>query len=339
MRLNLFILFLVSSPLYADIYLSETRVYNLVTGEARLVSGINVDGDSAGFIVQDANQEWLGTGPDGKTYRVFTLKYSFSGQITLTVDESFYSNIGNCEFNGEGDQKQLYVGWTVMQPGISGTIYSSAGALYSSGFSQGVGVQSRWRGIPVGQPTFTATFNNSSQSADVYITNGPQGIYTMPGGKMVYVHTDGERPNALPYADIYGLSCGAVLGVGESIPTEPIEPPAPDIVCDFSTGGDIDLGVVDITSASNRYASTYLYTQCTDDATVTATIQKSGGGNNLLQMGGLNLRVIFDNSSDKKTYSANTSQNSQIIWGQVTSVGTLTPGDYSQSMVVYLNYE
>ncbi|MBG5898545.1 hypothetical protein I5E15_18625 [Providencia stuartii] len=112
-----------------------------------------------------------------------------------------------------------------------------------------------------------------------------------------------------------------------------------DVYCNFTTDGDINLGIVDSSSASGRYASTYLYTQCTDDATVTATIQKSGGGNNLLQMGGLNLRVIFDNSSDTKTYSVNISQNSQIIWGQVTSVGALTPGDYSQSMVVYLNYE
>lgn len=183
---------------------------------------------------------------------------------------------------------------------------------------------------------------STSRPLWVLVVDGPTGNYTLPGGGGAYGYRQNE-PIPMALAATSELSKGTLAGVGASAGVELIivAPPVeiPDVYCNFTTDGDIDLGIVDSSNANNRYSQTYLYSQCTDDAIVTAKIQKSGGGNNLLQMGGLNLRVIFDNSSDTKTYSANTNRDSQIIWGQVTSVGTLTPGEYSQSMIVYLNYE
>lgn len=176
-----------------------------------------------------------------------------------------------------------------------------------------------------------------SEPIYLLITNGPSGYYIYNGNKYYAIQQGTPVYARYTMRGTYVYQGSAFESSTIIIPPDTIDPV--DVQCDFSIDGDIDLGAVDSSSASGRYASTYLYTQCTDDATVTAKIQKSGGGDNLLQMGGLNLRVIFDNSSDTKTYSANTSRNSQIIWGQVTSVGTLTPGEYSQSMVVYLNYE
>ncbi|MEY1577698.1 hypothetical protein AB7Z98_02335 [Providencia manganoxydans] len=184
---------------------------------------------------------------------------------------------------------------------------------------------------------------NTSQPLWILVVNGPTGNYILPGGGTAYGYRQNEPIPVALAAAIEASRDGKISGVGASAGVELVivAPPVeiPDVYCNFTTDGDIDLGIVDSSNANNRYSQTYLYSQCTDDAIVTAKIQKSGGGNNLLQMGGLNLRVIFDNSSDTKTYSANTNRDSQIIWGQVTSVGTLTPGEYSQSMIVYLNYE
>lgn len=335
----LILLLLLSPSLYADIYLSETRVFNLVTGQARLVSGINVEGDSSGFIVQDANQPWSATAPDGKTYRITTLKYSYLGTITLTVDSSFYSAGGNCSFSGTGG-RELFVGWTVMQPGVSGIVYNSAGALFYEDFGGGVGVQTRWRGIDDGQPTFKATFNSPGTFAYVYVSDGPAGMYTMPGGKNVYVHGAGKRPNAVPYADIYGMTCGSVLGVGTQMDTDPVEPTDPDTYCEFSIEGAINLGVLDAGTANGASASTQLYTTCNADSTVTATLRGADVSDNVLTMGGLTIPVTFDEGGGNKlTYTANTGQTAQKINANVSSVGTVEPGTYSKSVIIYLNYQ
>lgn len=336
MKLKILLLLLILSPaLYADIYLSETRIFNLVTGEARLVPGIEVSGDSAGFIVQDANQPWTTT-KNGKTYQVTTLKYSYQGTVSLKVDAGFYAATG-CTFLSGG--QQLYVGWTVMQPGVSGVIYNSAGALYYQGFGGGVGAQTRWRGVDGGKPTFTATFNDPGLFAYVYVSDAPAGFYTMPGGKSVYVHTAGQKPNAVPYADIYGLTCGAVLGVGTTMETDPIEPVDPDIYCDFDINNDINLGVVDAGSALGTSASTQLTTTCNADTTVTAIIRAADGGDNIIKMGGLTIPVTFDNDTNKLTYQANNGQNQQKITARITGVVAPEPNQYSKSMVVYLNYQ
>lgn len=341
MKLKFFLFLLIIAPLsYGDMVQYETRVFNLVTGEATLKPGISVVGDAAGFIVQDANDPWTGTATNGKQYKVSTLKYSYQGTVTLTVDASFYSAIGgNCSFLESGRTREAFVGWTVMQPGVSGVVYNSAGALYYDGFSGGVGVQTRWRGMSAGKPEFKATFNNSGVFAYVYVSDGPQGLYKMPGGKSVYVHTSGQVPNAVPYVDIYGLSCGAVLGVGTVIPAEPIEPPQPDIVCDFSTSGAIDLGVLDVTTANGASGTTELYSRCTGDATVTAVIRSADGKDNVAELGGLTIPVTFSNGTNTITYSANTGTNTQNIYARVSGATSLTPGEYSQSMIVYLNYE
>ncbi|MEQ4693665.1 hypothetical protein [Providencia manganoxydans] len=228
-----------------------------------------------------------------------------------------------------------YVGINCSQTPYRATWWASASGGNSSDFS----------GFPSssGVKKVNSIQGSTSQPLWILVVDGPTGNYTLPGGGQAYGYRQNE-PIPMAVAAIAEASIsGNVSGVGASAGIELVivAPPVeePDVFCNFATDGDIDLGVVDSSSANNRDSQTYLYSLCTGDATVTATIQKSGGGNNLLQMGGLNLRVIFDNSSDTKTYSANTSQNSQTIWGQVTSVGTLIPGDYSQSMVVYLNYE
>ena len=342
--INVIILLLgFSHTVYADVYLATSRVFNLVTGSAVLIPGISVEGKGDGFITQDANKPWVGVGPNGQNYNVSTLNYFYHGVITLTVDASFYNSLGNgCVFlnDGQTSNKQLYVGWTVMQPGVSGTIVNALGAIYYTGFSAGVGVQSNWRGIGNGQPQFDATYSNSSISAEVYVTNGPSGIYRMPGGKQVYVHTAGQSPNAVPYADIYGLSChgGSVLGVGVSIPTIPIEPPEPDLTCTFSISDPINLGSLDVTNALGRKGSTTLITQCSGDASIKATIRTSNGSDNIIQLGGLTIPVTFSNGTNRLTYSASTGTTTQNIYAEVTGASDMVPGPYSRSMIVNLDY-
>lgn len=328
----------------ADIYVYISRIFNLVTGSAVLIPGIKVEGQGAGFITQDANKPWVGVGPNGKNYNVSTLNYSYHGVVTLTVDASFYNSLGNgCVFlnDNQTSNKQLYVGWTVMQPGVSGNIVNTLGALYANGFGAGVSAQTNWRGIDGGQPQFNATYSNSSLSAEVYVSNGPAGIYTMPGGKQVYVHTAGQSPNAVPYADIYGLDChgGSVLGVGVSIPTTPIEPPDPDITCTFSVSGPINLGSMDVTNALGRKGSTVLTTQCSGDTSVKGTIRAASGKDNIIQLAGLTIPVTFSNGTNQVTYSANTGTTTQTINAEVTGASGMVPGSYSESMVIYLDYD
>lgn len=325
----------------ADIYMYITRIFNLVTGEAKLIPGLNVQGLGAGFFTQDANKPWTGVGPDGQSYKISTLIYTYHGVVSLTVDSAFYNTLGGgCSFT-DSSSKQLYVGWTVMQPGVSGNIINSLGALYADGFGAGVSAQTNWRGIDVGQPQFVATYDNSSIAAEIYVTNGPRGIYTMPGGKKVYVHQTGDSPNAVPYSDIYGLSChgGGVLGVGVSIPTTPIEPPDPDTVCNFSVTDAINLGSLDVTNAVGRKGSTTLITECTGDASVNAVIRRASGGDNIIQSGGLTIPVTFANGKNELTYSAVKGTVTQNIYAEVKGASGLIPGQYTESMVIHLTHD
>lgn len=334
----LFILFFISPFIYAAPYPNESRVFNLVTREARLVSGITFDHDSAGFDVQDANNVWMGVGPDGNSYQVSTLKYSYRGTISLDIDESFYNRIGNCEI--DSPSAQIFIGWTVMQPGISGIVYKENGALYDAAFPAGVGVQSRWIGMDLGKPEFVATFSRPTLAAEVYVTNGPRGIYKMPGsGREVYVHGDGQSPNVLPYSDMYGLSCGdqAILSVGDPIPTDPIEPPTPDIVCNFDFDDNVlNLGTVDQTSAAYTSVSTNLNGYCNADASVDLEVLPSR-----MEMGGLTIELMFDNDSDEKSgwYLNENRSDRTPLKAVITDVGTVTPGTYSKSGIVRINYE
>jgi len=337
-KYSLFFLLLFYVPFtFAEPYPNESRVFNLVTGEARLVNGISITGNGAGFIIENANSPWKGVGPDGNSYDVTTYRYSYMGVISLSIDPAFYSAVGNCSFDGN---VQVFVGWTVMQPGITGNVYNSAGASYFDGFSGGVGVQSRWVGVPNGKPEFIATFNNSSLYSFVYVSTGPQGLYTMPGGKRVYVHNAGMTPNSVPYTDIYGLNCGAVLGVGTTLPSEPLVPETPNLSCNFSMSGDINLGSVDKTTALGTSGSTILQSICSGDADVIATIRTTKDMSNVIQMGGLTIPVTFDNNTGKLTYQVRntTALTLTKITAQITAVASTTPGEYSEAMIVSLSY-
>ncbi len=303
-------------------------------------SSVNVD-----YIY---GSELTAIGPNGQQYRAqwIGIYGSFAGYIT-SLSPSTHCSISGCpsgfvigepgSFEGVPDLSPR-TNMGCRSPGIScGPIsyfYAQLGAPSEIG-----------KPIPSSTDTVNVSVSIRSDEATwILLTDGPSGYYTGPFSGSVRGYQVGR---SLPYM-LYvcmdaqdGATCAtSTVATAGLVPDFPLPPEVGDpVVCNFSTDGDIDLGTVDSSSASGRYASTYLYTQCTDDATVTARIQKSGGGNNQLQMGGLNMRVIFEDGSDTKTYSANTYQTQQIIWGQVTNAGTLTPGEYSQSMIVYLNYE
>lgn len=332
-----FILFFMSPYSYSAIYNSGSEVFNLVMNDARMVQGITFD-HVGNFVVEDTNDVWMGTGPDNQKYKVSTLKYSFDGTIYLDMDDDYYNKMGNCEIIDPS--AQFFIGWTLMQPGISGIVTNAQGALYFSGKGSGVGVQTRWRGFPLGRPDFVATFSEPSLYAYVFVTDGPEGMYQRPGdGKLVYVHGAGQAPNAIPYSDMYGLSCGdtAVVAVGESIPTDPIEPPIPDTVCNFDFDDNIlDLGTVDQTSAAYASVSTNLNGYCNADASVDLEILPS-----TMEMGGLTIEMMFDNDSDEKSgwdLSENRRDRTPLK-AVVSDVGTVIPGSYSKSGVVRINYE
>lgn len=59
------------------------------------------------------------------------------------------------------------------------------------------------------------------------------------------------------------------MSVGEPIPTEPIEPIEPDLVCNFWLDEDtLDLGVVDQNSAMKANRSGVISGQCNSDVIV-----------------------------------------------------------------------
>lgn len=337
----IFAFFFISPFVYAEPYPNETRIFNLVMRAAYLIPGVEFQHTSSTFDVMETNDIWLGVAIDGKSYKVSTLKYSYSGTISLNINESFYYGLGNCEI--VDPKAQLFVGWTVMQPGITGTVYNSAGALYDKGFGGGVGVQTRWVGMPLGKPEFIATFSAPGLSAEVYVTDGPQGFYTKPGrSSPVYVHGAGARPNVIPYADLYGLSCGdhAYLSVGEPIPTEPIEPIEPDLVCNFWLDEDtLDLGVVDQNSAMKANRSGVISGQCNSDVIVNLEVLPQD-----MHMGGLTVSMSFDDnywSAKKNNWQLDRDKvENSILWAQVSSIDTdLVPGNYSKSGIIKIEYE
>ncbi|EMI5492250.1 hypothetical protein REJ26_003395 [Providencia stuartii] len=334
LRILLFLLGLI--PIYSQaVYKAQTGVFNLVTSTATQVTGGSIVGDANGFSAVDANNIWKGIAPDGNTYNVSTLNYSYNGTITFSIDNSFY---GDCYFDPNISRREAFIGWTVMKPGITGNVTKDDGALYSPNYPSGVGVQEKWIGIPDGEPDFVIEFNNPNVSAQVYVSNGPSGMYTMPGnGRRVYVHGAGQSPNVLPYSDIYGLSCGDVVRIGYPIPSEPIEPPEPDTVCDFWLNDDtLDLGTVDQKSAANANASARLNGICNADASVNLRATPYD-----MKMGGLTIRMMFDdyNSNTKSNWNLSEDRTeSTSLWAVVTNIGNVIPGDYSKSGVVYIDY-
>lgn len=294
---------------------------------------------SGSFIYQDLGQPITATSlVNGQRYNLKKLQITPPSSFSMVSNSSWWQ----CSGANNGQKYSYQAGFTILRDGV--TIYTgNAGqvGLYHSEYADAHWSNMVYFALEYGRNNVTYDVAVDAYASEGYIyasDRGPSGLYSLPGGKQAYAYRDNARPLVALTMRIF-TSGGTCMGTNSESWLPPVDPEIPNIVCNFSTDGDIDLGILDSSSANNSYSQTYLYSQCTDDAIVTARIQKSGGGNNLLQLGGLSLRVIFDNSSDTKTYSVNTSRDSQIIWGQVTSVGTLTPGKYSQPMIVYLNYE
>lgn len=140
---------------------------------------------------------------------------------------------------------------------------------------------------------------------------------------------------SLPAYPQYIRSNGGVV-----IPPIVLPPVVPTVQCDTTVEGPIDLGTVDQTNAMGRTASTWLRVQCTDDATIKATVRLSGGYNNVASLGGLTIPVTFDNNTDTSSWTvSDTAPSATKLTATVTNVGTTVPGEYSQSMVVNIVYE
>ncbi|MEY1030837.1 hypothetical protein [Providencia stuartii] len=77
----IFAFFFISPFVYAEPYPNETRIFNLVMRAAYLIPGVEFQHTSSTFDVMETNDIWLGVAIDGKSYKVSTLKYSYSGTI------------------------------------------------------------------------------------------------------------------------------------------------------------------------------------------------------------------------------------------------------------------
>lgn len=323
---------------YSSLGIAGNWDYGMGTGADTPVQMDLQASQSGSFIYQDLGQPLTATSlADSQRYTLKKLQVIPPSSFSMVSNSSWWQ----CPGANNGRMYTYQAGFTILRDGVA--IYtgnSEQVGLYHLEYSDAHWAIMELFSLEYGRNNVNYNVALGADASEGYIyasDSGPSGLYSLPGGKQVYAYRDNAKP--LVALTMRILASGQCMGTNSENWLPPVDPEMPNIVCNFSTDGDIDLGVVDSSSANNRYSQTYLYSQCTDDAVVTARIKNSDGGNNLLQMGGLSLRVIFDNNSDTKTYSVNTNLDSQIIWGQVTSVGTLTPGKYSQPMIVYLNYE
>lgn len=181
----------------------------------------------------------------------------------------------------------------------------------------------------------------ASTSGYVYSVNGSSGVYRRKDGSYVYAFADNSSIKLVGGPRVSGgLGCQIRNGIGEFYAQIAPLDPEPIVFCDFSITGDIDLGIVDPTTARGTSSSTSLITQCTGNTTVTAMLRKSDGVDNIVNVGGLDIPVYFNNNGQYKiTYSAGKDVISQYISAKVSTVGILTPGEYTHPMVLTFTYE
>lgn len=178
----------------------------------------------------------------------------------------------------------------------------------------------------------------------VLIVDGPTGSYTLPGGTSVTGYRSGTNIPFTVGLNMRGVNssytfAGVTGGASVTLPVPPIVEPDP-VACNALVGADISLGTVDSSTALGASGLTTLIVQCTDDATVRATVRASNGPDNIIKMGGLTIPVTFGNGLSTGTWPAtNVTPVSTTINAKVTVVGALVPGEYSTSMIVNVTYD
>lgn len=209
-----------------------------------------------------------------------------------------------------------------------------------------------------GNPSYTITGGTSSPAWMLVIDPADANQFVGAGGgsirgylpyssqkiRLLVSGSSGEdgQPNVVLWYSGFPSMPQMINPATDGIIVPPIVPPPviPTVQCDVAVDGPIDLGTVDQTNAMGRTASTWLRVQCTDDATVKATVRLSGGANNVASLGGLTIPVTFDNNTDTSSWTvSDTAPSATKLTAAVTNVGTTVPGEYSQSMVVNLTYE
>lgn len=309
-------------------------------GSASVNSGIDID-HSGEMEIEPTGSTWRGVSDtDGQTRTISTMQYRFPGTITATFPSSCYkSSAGSF----------VMAGWGVYQPSVVTSFTQSMGALYSSPgnpVSAGSYYKIEWESGDVVPQGYQFTFRGQNLAGQVYVTTGPSGIYRPVGSsdKPTYVHSSQDVPNARPYLQVDYSACGTIFRLGDPpLPTPPIIDPNETVTCNFSINDDINLGTVDITTALGTQGSTKLYSQCNGSASVTATIGKSTNRNsNIITKGGLTIPVYFDGyGGEPKTLTYPVGENfiSHNITAKITSADTVIPGEYSESMIISINYE
>ncbi|MCS3433871.1 hypothetical protein [Klebsiella sp. BIGb0407] len=309
-------------------------------GSAAVNSGITID-HSGEMEIEPTGSSWRGVSEnDGQTRTISTMRYRFPGTITATFPRACYKSSG---------ASWAMAGWGVYQPSVVTSFTQSMGALYSSpGSPQSAGsyYKIEWASGGAVPEGYQFTFRGQSLAGYVYVTTGPSGIYFPDGNrsKPTYVHSSQDIPNARPYLQVDYSGCDTIFRLGDPpLPTPPIIDPSETIACNFSIDGNINLGTVDTTTALGTQGSTKLYTQCNGNTSVTATIGKSNDRNtNIITTGGLTIPVYFSSSGTESktvTYAADETLRSQNVTAKITASDTLIPGEYTQSMIITLNYE
>ena len=333
-RLLLSLLLLPCHYLLADSQLqSQGGLINL-TGDAISIDP-RIDIDINGSMqYTDANMPWSGVGTDGVRRRITTVAYSFEGQMT----GKFTSSLPNC------NNQAVWIGWTVVQPGVSGLIYPESGALYGNNMTPSAAVQSLYR-VTGNLFDYEYEFRQQGTRGYIFVTDGPAGMYSgsgipQAGGlSKVYVFSSGDRPDAYGYMDTYGGNCGVYMAGLQtpSIDTPPIINPDPDTSCNFELSHDIlDLGNVNQQTAQSATASVDIIGQCNGDSSVQLRSTPPE-----MEMGGLTIRLSFDNGQSEKTdWKLRTDIIDRTPFtASVSKVGTLTTGSYERSGVINIIYD
>lgn len=310
-------------------------------GSAAANSGITID-HTGEMEIEPTGSTWNGvSATDGQTRTISVMRYRFPGTITATFPSSCYKTSA---------ASYAMAGWGVYQPSVTTSFTQSQGALYSSpGSPQSAGsyYKIEWASGGAVPQGYQFTFRGQSLTGYVYVTTGPSGIYNPVGSgssKPTYVHSSQDIPNARPYLQVDYSQCGTIFRLGDPpLPTPPIIDPNETIACNFSIDGDINLGTVDTTTALGTQGSTKLYTQCNGSTSVTATIGKSNDrSTNIITNGGLTIPVYFDVSggtSKTLTYAAGESLVSHNVTAKIEAADSLVPGEYSEPMIITLNYQ
>lgn len=308
---------------------------NLTGGSITIDPNIEIEINGS-MSYTDANMPWTGTGSDGVRRKISTVAYSFDGEMT----GKFTRPMPNCNFQA------VWVGWTVVQPGVVGVIHPTSGALYGNNYTPSAAVQTLYRVTGV-LSDYEYQFRHQGTKGYIFVTDGPAGMYSGSGipqaGGMssAYVFSSGDRPDAYGYMDTYGGNnqCGVYLAglVNPPIETPPIINPDPDISCNFELSYDtLDLGTVNQQTAQSATASVDVIGQCNGDSSVQL---KSTPGE--MEMGGLTINLRFDNGqSEKKDWKLRTDITDRTPFtATVSKVGTLVTGSYEKSGIINIIYD